>query len=89
MATMAEEDLLAVFEMARSHINALRRNNNQAVMLQFYPGQRVWFHDRRGRTVRMVIDKLNDKTVGGTELLADGSRSTATWRVPPKMLRTA
>lgn len=50
----------------------------------FRHGQKVEFV-ARGRTVRMVIERINDKTLGGTEV--ETTRAGMKWRVAPSLCR--
>jgi len=75
----------AACEMLRSanHIKQIRAGS------QFHIGQNVKFTSKHGREIVISIDKINAKTIHGTELAADGSigRFAPRWKVSPSMCK--
>lgn len=83
-------DVNQLLEVNKMVVNTIRFKQGQQERLaatRFMPGTRAKFHsDKRGRTVTIRIDKINQKTVSGTEVASDGTMTMRTWRVSPSML---
>jgi len=86
---MTEDQLRDVNRIVCSAIRDRMRQNSRAVMRSFRHGQIVSFWSKKGRMVKIRIDRFNEKSVSGTEILSDGSIGFTTWRVSPGLLRAA
>jgi hypothetical protein len=70
-------------------INEKIRNQERLKMRQFNCDDIVWFEDKNDVTRCICIDTLNEKTVSGHELDANGKtlKPFKNWRVAPSFLR--
>lgn len=78
--SLDKEQLLTLNEMACARIDYLNDRERSAAMLNFYPGDKVTFTDKKGEQQYARVVKINRKTVGVVN--ADGAR----WNVSPKLL---
>ena len=91
LKTLTEDQLRLVNRMVVDQIREVQRQKARGVLTALHVGQQVYFYSRKdgGRKIQLEIDRINDKTVTGTELLPDGSRGFMTWRVGATLLRAA
>jgi hypothetical protein len=89
LQTMTEDQLRLVNRMVVDQIREAQRRKARSLLVNLSTGQKVWFYDKRGRKITMEIDRINEKTVSGREILPDGERGFVTWRVHPSLLHAA
>jgi hypothetical protein len=84
--TMSVENLRALNRLVVDRINGIHRASTALKAAAFRPGDTVQFTDsRHGRTVTMLVDRINTKSIGGREV-TPGMPSTK-WRVSPGLCR--
>lgn len=84
---MNEEDLRRLNSMVVGVIRDKSANKAWESARRFIIGQTVQFRDKQGRLRKMTIDRINTKSISGTETEANpitGRRGT--WRVHPELL---
>ena len=75
------KELIALNHKLVSHIRFREKNECITEMAKFNPGDKVYFEDEEGETIRGVVVRINQKSI---TLHTDDHRK---WRVSPQLLR--
>lgn len=88
---LSKSELHEVNRLVVSQINYMNRIEQSKSASRFGIGDRAAFRESKfGRLVTIRIDRINQKTISGTELNADGNVIAGrTWRVSPSLLSPA
>lgn len=88
LPTLDATQLRQLNSMVVGRLNNLRSVEQLQAMNKLRIGSTVEFtSSKQHRTVRMRVDRLNTKTVSGTELDRNTNMPLmSTWKVPPSML---
>jgi len=81
VADMSVDNLRALNRIVVARINHIQREKTAIAAREFQPGDMVNFTGKDGRLVTMAVERINSKSIGGTEVRA-GHRPTK-WRVHP------
>lgn len=83
------EDLRALYDFILPRLKAASAVKTMQAAAQYRPGDVAqFFSAKHGRTIKIIIDRINTKTVSGTEVVEAGRRGTQ-WRVSPQFLEPA